>query len=179
MKKLLILSAFVLATVALPLNVTVKAEVVDPGKVSMVYMGSVAALNGLSDWDGGFALGAQFPFPGLEAKDIHVRFVYSQYNISPDAPMRTIEPCAIIDFYVGKKWRIWWKAIGLEAYTDGLNSGMALYTGAGIGRRIWTIEGTENKLGIDLFLESSFVNADGKETGDYADVSLVLLLSRL
>ena len=167
-----------LVWVALPLQLSYGQEV-DPGEVSMVFMGSAAALNGLSDWEGGFALGTQFPFPGLDAKVIHARLVYSQYNISPDAPMRTIEPCAIVDFYVGKKWRIWWKAIGVEAYTDGANSGIALYTGVGIGRRIWTIGENEKKVGVDLFLESSFVGADGKETGDYADLSLVLLLTKL
>lgn len=165
------------ALVALPIKVTF-GQTVDPGKVSMVFMGSAAVMQDGSNWQGGFSIGTQFPFPGLESKGVQTRLVYSQFNISPDAPMRSIEPCALIDFYVGKKWRVWWKAIGLEAYTDGANLGTALYTGAGIGRRMWTV-GDDNKLGVDLFLEASFVDASGKSTGSYGDLNLILLLTKL
>lgn len=180
MRKLLILSAFVLATVALPLQFSYGQA--DESKVSIVFMGSAVALDNLgenSNWEGGFSFGTQFPFPGLKAKGIHTRLIYSQFNINPDAPMRTIEPSVLIDFYVGKKWHIWWTAMGIEAYTDGPNQGMNLFTGMGLGRRVLTIGENSNQVGFDLFLETNFVNAEGESTGNYADVSLGLKLSKL
>jgi len=180
MKKLLLLTAFVVATVALPLQFSYGQE--DDIKVSIVFMASAVALDNLeenSNWEGGFSFGTQFPFPGLEARGIHTRLICSQFNINPDAPMRTIEPSVLIDFYVGKKWHIWWTAMGVEAYTDGPNQGMNLFTGVGFGRRIMTIGENSNRVGFDLFLETNFINADGDTTGNYADLSLGLKLSKL
>lgn len=174
MRKLLLILAVL---ILLPFKVSWGQS--DDSKVSIVFMGSAAALNGLSDWQGGFSFGTQFPFPGLDAKSIHTRLIYSQFNINPDAPMRTIEPAALIDFYVGKKWHIWWTAMGIEAYTDGPNSGMNLFTGLGVGRRMWTIGEKDNQVGFDLFLETNFINADGEDTGNYVDLSLGLKLSKL
>lgn len=173
----LTLMGLVIVAIALPGNL-VWGET-DESKVSMVFMGSAVGFNSLSDWEGGFAFGTQFPFPGLKAKGIHTRLIYSQVNIGPDAPMRTIEPAALIDFYVGKKWHIWWTALGAEAYTDGPNKGMNLFTGIGIGRRVWTIGEKDNRVGFDLFLETSFVGAPDQQTGDYADLNLGLKLSKL
>jgi hypothetical protein len=174
MKRLLVILAVL---ILLPIHGSWGQE--DDSELSIVFMGSRAGIDNLSDWNGGFSFGTQFPFPGLEAKGIHTRLVYSQFNINPDAPMRTIEPAALIDFYVGKKWHIWWTAIGAEAYTDGPNHGMKLFTGVGVGRRVWTIGENDNRVGFDVFLETNFVNADGENTGNYADLSLGLKLSRL
>lgn len=177
MKKLL----FILAVlILLPFKVSVGQA--DDSKMSIVFMGSMAAVDNLSEnsnWEGGFSFGTQFPFPGLEAKGIHTRLIYSQFNINPDAPMRTIEPSVLIDFYIGRKWHIWWTAMGIEAYTDGPNQGMNLFTGFGFGRRVLTIGETSNQVGFDLFLEANFINADGNSTGNYADLSLGLKLSKL
>lgn len=175
--KRLILIAFVAIAVALPGNLVWGQT--DDSKLSIVFMGSAAGFNNLSDWEGGFSFGTQFPAPGLESNGIHVRLMYSQLNVNPDAPMRTIEPAALIDFHVGKKWHIWWTAIGAEAYTDGPNHGMELFTGMGISRRVLTIGENSNRVGFDLFLETNFVNADGESTGSYADLSLGLKLSKL
>ena len=177
MRKLLLILAVL---ILLPFKVSVGQA--DESKVSVVFMGSAIALDNLeknSNWEGGFSFGTQFPFPGLEAKGIHTRLIYSQFNINPDAPMRTIEPSVLIDFYVGKKWHIWWTAMGVEAYTDGPNNGMNLFTGMGFGRRVMTIGDNSNQVGFDLFLETNFVNADGESTGNYADLSLGLKLSKL
>ena len=163
--------------VALPFTVSFGEE--DDSKLSIVFMGSAAALNNVSDWSGGFSIGTQFPFPGLEKRGLHTRLIYSQFNINPEAPMRTIEPSVLVDFYVGKKYRIWWTAIGAEAYTDGMNHGVGMYTGIGISRRILTIGESSNSVGFDLFGETNFIGGDDEGTGNYIDLSLGLKLNKL
>lgn len=174
MRKLLLILAVL---ILLPFKVSFGEE--DDSKLSIVFMGSAAVTDNVSNWNGGFSFGTQFPFPGLETRGLHTRLVYSQFNIYPESPMRTIEPSVLIDFYVGKKWRIWWTAVGVEAYTDGPNHGAGLFTGMGIGRRIMTIGENSNQVGFDLFLETNFIGGNGESTGNYADLSLGLKLSKL
>jgi len=165
MKKLIILSAFVLATVALPFSVTIKAQEVQESPYAVITMGAVGVDNGFDTYSGGFLLGGEYPV--AKNGDLAVRVTFSQLNWNPDAPLRLIQPIGVLGFNLGKGWMLDILS-GAEFYVDGQNSGAALLSGLGGGKRFLTFAKDKLSPGsLDALMELIIVNAGSRNTGDY------------
>jgi len=171
MKKLLILSAFVLAVVAMPGN-PVWGQVEPPSEppYAVIAMAAGGVHSGFGQWSGGFIFGGEYPV--AKDGDVAFRFVYSQFNWNPDAPLRILQPATLLKFDIGKQWGVW-IVTGGDLYLAGQNTGAAFFGGFGGSRTILTYQNKKGNFGyFDLAGEMTMTGAGDKETGSYWQIKL-------
>ena len=171
MKKLLILSAFVLAVVAMPGN-PVWGQVEPPSEppYAIITMAAGGVHSGFGKWSGGFLFGGEYP--AAKGGDVVFRFVYSQFNWNPDAPLRILQPATLVKFNIGKKWDVW-LVTGGDLYLAGQNNGAAFFGGFGGSRTILTYQNDKGSFGyFDLAGEMTMTGAGDKSTGSYWQIKL-------
>lgn len=168
MRKFLTVIALTALLLAIPFVVSVKAQTAEPPSeppYSIVLMGVGSAGDGFSEWSGGFMFGGEYPVAGNGA--VTLRFVYSQFNWNPDAPIRVLEPAGLLKFDIGKRWDGWIVG-GVDAYIHGQNEGSALLYGVGTSRKVLTFSEDDGKPGYFAFAgEFTVVGAGGRKTGSY------------
>lgn len=171
MRKLFILLAFVLATVALPLQFS-WGQVEPPSEppYAIITMAAGGVSSGFGEWSGGFLFGGEYPV--AKDGDFAFRFIYSQFNWNPESPLRILQPATLVKFNIGKGWDVW-LVTGGELYMAGQNSGSAYFGGFGGSRTVLTYQNEKGNFGhFDLAGEITMTGAGDKDTGSYWQVKL-------
>jgi len=140
------------------------------GDFAGVLFGTVWTDDGFDNTRGGVKFGAQTVLD--HDKGLWLRTIYSQYNFDPE-PMRTLQTAAMLDWYVGKRWKAWFLT-GVDSYLAGDNSGADLFGGFGLSRRMLTFNNVDRVIpaNLDLFAEFSFTDADEQQTGNFMQVNI-------
>jgi len=169
MKKLLLIGLTVLFMgTVVPLLSTHAAD------MSGVAFGTVSTFDDFKHTDFGGRLGFQIPFDS--DRGMTLRMVYSHIDLG-ESKMTTIAPTMLWEWYLGKKWDIWW-TLGGEAYLDGPNEGFDYVTGFGVSRKIATInKDWPSPASLEGFGEITFTDASGEATGSYAKLNLGVVFS--
>jgi len=152
-----------------------QTEIPSDPPYSVFTLGAVGAESGLRNWSGGFLFGGEYPV--AKGGDVALRFMYSQFNWNPDAPLRVLSPATVLKFDLGKGWRFWIVSGG-ELFIDGQNSGSAFFGGLGVKRSVLTFTNDEGNSGtLGLVGEITMTGAGAKETGDYWQLKIGVALS--
>lgn len=152
-----------------------QTEIPSEPPYSVLTMGAVGVESGFENWSGGFLFGGEYPV--AKNGDVALRFMYSQFNWNPNAPLRVLSPATLVKFDLGKKWRLW-LVYGGEFYVDGQNDGSAFFGGIGAKRSVLTFTNDAGNSGsVSLLGELTMTGAGAKETGDYWQLKLGVSLS--
>lgn len=140
---------------------------------SVLTLGAAGIEGG--NWSGGFLFGGEYPV--AKSGDIALRFMYSQLNWTPGAPLRVLSPATIVNFDLGKGWEMHLVSGG-EFYVSGENDGGAFFGGLGVERSFLTLTNDAGNSGsLSLLGELTMTGAGAKETGDYWQLKLGVTVS--
>lgn len=189
MRKFLIVLTIALL---LPISMVAQAQMLEESSTQLVLMGSAWNDNGLvRGFDAGFKFGVQTSLDA--AKGLWLRATYAEWNLTdidratlsaeepdPAANVRSIGLSGLLDWAVGKKWKIY-VPLGAEIYVDGPLTGTDLIVGVGASRRIWTFDKTEGiriPAHFDIFADLSFADGSGQFAGNYIQLNLGIKIGK-
>ncbi len=157
--------AFLMAT-----SVCFGQATLQEGDFAGVLFGTVWTDDGFENAHVGLKIGAQTVLD--HDKGLWLRTIYTQYNFDPE-PLRTLQTAAMLDWYVGKKWKVWFLT-GVDSYLAGENTGADLFGGFGLSRRMATFQNVDRSIpaNVDMFAELSFTDADEQRTGNFMQVNI-------
>lgn len=145
------------------------------GDFAGVLFGTVWTDDGFENAHGGIKLGVQTVLD--RGKGLWLRTIYTYYNFDPD-PIQSLQTSGMLDWYVGKKWKVWFQT-GVDTYLAGENTGVDLFGGFGLSRRMMTFENIDQSIpaNVDMFAELSFTDADEQQTGNFMQVNIGIVFN--
>jgi len=169
MKKWVILAVLLM----LPISMSLKAQEESP--YSILTMAAAGVNDGFESWSGGFLVGGRYPV--AKDGDVGVQVVYSQFNWNPEAPLQIIQPVGVVEFDLGKNYRLDLFSGG-QFYIDGQNTDANLLAGFGAAKKILSFSKENATPGsIDLMTQMLIVNANDNSTGNYWQLGLGLQIN--
>lgn len=177
MRKSLVLIIVLLCLLAWPILSPV-AEELKESPLQAVLMGSGWTDNNFSEGlSGGITAGIQ---TSLDAdRGLWLRVLYSRYNFGPSEAGESISISALMDWYLGKKWKFYLD-FGPEFNVAGPLSGTDYFTSVGASRRLWTSDDPNliTQAHLDGFLEISFNDGSEQTSGNYLQLNIGLKFGR-
>ncbi len=122
-----------------------------------------------------YYLGGKYGYQFLldSKRDIWIRTIYSHVDVVGENT-EAIQIAGLINWYIGEKWNCWY-TFGGENYVDGDIKGTDLFTGFGLSRKIFTVDGRTT---VNMFSEFSYTDTSEEDGHDIVQINIGFILNR-